>query len=115
MEALRPIPTQPPVPQVSEARPVAATAAAGGADPQRLDPAVSVEVDPAAAQKSAEDAASEKRGFIRDSGSHALVYQVTDASTGDVVLQIPDEVVLKARAYARDAQPAAGARFETTA
>ena len=114
MEALRPVPTQPPIPQVSEARPVAATAPTGGADAQRLDPAVSVEVDPEAAQKSAA-AASDKRGFIRDADSHSLVYQVTDASTGDVVLQIPDEVVLKARAYARDAQPATGARFETTA
>ncbi len=100
--------------------PIAGSATIGGAGAQRspvqpktdsgegrvLDPAVSVEVSPSA---KAEEAA-ERRGFVRDSDSQALVFRVTDAVSGDVIVQIPDEIVIKARAYSRQPEEPQGAR-----
>lgn len=47
---------------------------------------------------------AERRGYARDPESQALVYQVVDAQSGEVVVQIPDDVVLRARAYAEAAE-----------
>ncbi|WP_019906815.1 hypothetical protein [Methylobacterium sp. 77] len=38
-----------------------------------------------------------------DQDTKAVVYQVVDPNSGDVVVQLPDAVVLKARAYAQAA------------
>lgn len=45
---------------------------------------------------------TERRVTI-DADTKSVVYQVVDAEYGDIVIQIPDPVVLKARAYAEAA------------
>ncbi|WP_264049808.1 hypothetical protein [Methylobacterium flocculans] len=88
--------------------------------PAPLEPAVRVDirspdpgVDPRAASRSvaeerpvaakAEAPAREPRIRI-DRDTKAVVYQEVDPSSGDVVVQLPDPVVLKARAYAEAAE-----------
>jgi flagellar protein FlaG len=48
---------------------------------------------------SSNDAAALRRETTRDEDSEALVYRVTDQKTGEVVQQIPEEAVLRLRAY----------------
>ncbi|MFD0938292.1 hypothetical protein ACFQ12_24285, partial [Methylobacterium trifolii] len=70
-----------------------------------LGPAVSLRIGPESAgdgSKAAQPEA-ESRGYVRDVESRSLVYQVVDPKSGDIVVQIPDAVVLKARTYAREA------------
>jgi hypothetical protein len=70
-----------------------------------LGPAVSLRIGPESAgdgSKAAQPEA-ESRGYVRDAESRSLVYQVVDPKSGDIVVQIPDAVVLKARTYAREA------------
>lgn len=37
--------------------------------------------------------------FIRDTATQALVFQVVDPGSGDVIVQLPTETVLRNRAY----------------
>lgn len=73
-----------------------------------LGPAVSLRIGPESSgaagdgSKAAQPEA-ESRGYVRDAESRSLVYQVVDPKSGDIVVQIPDAVVLKARTYAREA------------
>ena len=102
MDAIRPLTSTPPVAPaatVAPIRPVAAPAQAGASDSRVLDPAVSLDLRPEAEAKPTEP---ERRAYVRDADTQSLVFRVTDPKTGDVVMQIPDEVILKARAYARD-------------
>ncbi|MBD8908464.1 flagellar protein FlaG [Methylorubrum zatmanii] len=78
-----------------------------------LDPAVSLDVKPEAAETKLPDA--ERRAYVRDADSQSLVFRVTDSQTGEVVMQIPDEIILKARAYAREASVSTGERIAKTA
>jgi hypothetical protein len=84
-----------PVRPVSPAKPVESVA---------LGPAVSLEIgaEGEPAKEGAKEPGSENRGYVRDAESNALVYQIVDQRTGDIVVQIPDEVVIKARAFARE-------------
>ena len=80
-----------------------------------LEPAVRVEIrgdapartgrdpDERSDSKTAAPAAEEPR-IIIDKDTKAVVYQVLDPGSGDVVFQLPDPVVLKARGYAEAAQ-----------
>lgn len=115
MDALRPLPPTPPVapaPTVTPIRPV--SGASSGPESRVLDPAVSIDVRPEAAE--AKPAEPERRAYVRDRGSESLVFRVTDPKTGDVVMQIPDEVILRARAYARESSAAfSGERLVKTA
>lgn len=97
-----PISTSPVTPVRPVAEPVRNEAPAS----RTLDPAVSVEVTPEAADAKQ----PERRAYTRDADSQSLVFRVTDPQTGDVVMQIPDEVILKARAYARESAPSPGER-----
>jgi len=51
--------------------------------------------------------------FIRDTDTRALVYQVVDSSSGDVVDQFPTENVLRNRAYASSSANAAQTKAGT--
>ncbi|CAO4142537.1 Flagellar protein FlaG [Methylorubrum thiocyanatum] len=104
-----PVSTSPVTPIRPVAEPVRNEASASRA----LDPAVSVEVKPEAAE--AKPREPERRAYMRDADTQSLVFRVTDPQTGDVVMQIPDEVILKARAYAREAAPPPGERIAKTA
>lgn len=85
----------PPVRPVSATKPVESAV---------LGPAVSLEIggEGEASNENAKEASPESRGYVRDAESKALVYQIVDPASGDVVVQIPTEVVIKARAYARE-------------
>ncbi len=114
MDAIRPAPPMPPVtaaPTVTPVRPVAGPS--NGPESRVLDPAVSIDVRPEAS--AAKPSEPEQRAYIRDQDTASLVFRVTDPKTGDVVMQIPDEVILKARAYAREAAPSPGERIAKTA
>ncbi|WP_375464085.1 hypothetical protein [uncultured Methylobacterium sp.] len=97
-----------PAPGVTPIRPVPAPGPAGG---DVLGPAVSLRIGPDAAGAPAASNGktvqarpeAESRGYVRDAESRSLVFQVVDPASGDIVVQIPDAVVLKARAYAREA------------
>lgn len=83
------------------------------ADRQKLEPAVSVELT--ADGGNSAPTASERRRIERDEATQALVYRVTDSVSGELIVQIPDAMVLKARAYAQQVEAAAGARIERLA
>ncbi|MDR7036968.1 MULTISPECIES: flagellar protein FlaG [Methylobacterium] len=107
---IRAVATSPPVapaasvpstPQRQDARPQAQAA---------LAPAVSLSIGEAAETRNAAETAQQNArsgAYTRDAESQTLVYQVVDPASGDVVIQIPDEVVLRARVYAREASEAA--------
>ncbi len=78
-----------------------------------LDPAVSVELSSHASEEA--QTTAERRRYEVDSATQALVFRVTNVANGDVIVQIPDEVVLKARAYAQQTAAAAGERIERRA
>jgi hypothetical protein len=59
---------------------------------------------PAVEGETASDAEALSRGYVADESSDALVFQVTDPTTGSVVYQIPTEQTLKLRAYAEQAE-----------
>lgn len=116
MDPIRPaaiLPSSPVVdaPQRPAVQPIGGGATSGtGAERQVLDPAVSVEFSADAAE--VPPAQSERRSYERDAQTEALVFRVTDMANGDVIVQIPDEVVLKARAYLRQDTVSAGERVE---
>lgn len=91
--------------------------------PIRLEPAVRVDIRAGdQAQAGAEEgtraepdpdssstrAAEQERRITIDEATKTIVYQVVDTSSGDVVVQLPDAIVLKARAYAETAAIRAG-------
>jgi len=98
------IPAVDPVPVATPSRPVETDP--GG---RRLDPAVTLALGSGSGPATRHD--SEYRDqFIRDPDSRRIVYQVVDPATGDIVVQLPTETTLKARAYAdaaalRSAEP----------
>ncbi|AWN42045.1 hypothetical protein [Methylobacterium durans] len=106
---IRAVATSPPV---AAATPVTATPPRpdARAEPQTpLAPAVSLSIGEAAEARAGSEAAQQGAGrgaYTRDAESQTLVYQVVDPASGDIVIQIPDEVVLRARVYAREASEA---------
>jgi flagellar protein FlaG len=64
-------------------------------------------------RRSERDEATLKRETAMDEASRELVYRVTDERTGKIVQQIPDEALLRLRAYideqTRRSEPEAGA------
>lgn len=52
------------------------------------------------------------RDIVVDEDTHSLVYQTIDEKTGEVIRQLPDETMLKLRAYVRDLAEARSARLE---
>ena len=117
MESIRPVAALPPSPVVeAPLRPAvqpASVASAAASERQVLDPAVSVAFS-AEVGEPAEAAVvpTERSRYERDAQTEALVFRVTDMASGDVIVQIPDEVVLRARAYARQPSASAGERIE---
>ena len=86
---IRSVSTVAPGPQGLDA--LAATAAPAPAPPvsNALDPPVKVDIG----------ASSGNARFVRDADTRAIVYQVVDPSSGDVIVQLPTETVLRNRAY----------------
>jgi hypothetical protein len=88
------------------------TAVAG---PTRLGPAVTFDIHTAPPENEAPEvhevqAAQQREARIHiDRETRTIVYQEVDPSSGDIVIQLPDPVVLKARAYADQAAAAAAA------
>lgn len=119
MDPIRPVPSPPSGPAVPEVRPIPPVPAGAAPEPRALEPAVSVDLrgqEPnPGGRTDRQSGEAEKRGFVRDADSRSLVFQVTDARTGDVVIQIPNTVVLKARAYAREAEGPVGERVARSA
>lgn len=72
-----------------------------------LEPAVQVELSEAARGAGGEPRQA-SRQFNRDPATDALVYQVVDQVSGEVLTQLPDEATLKARLYARELEARAG-------
>lgn len=77
-----------------------------------LEPAVRVDIrsgdNPVRAAEEARPAEAvpvdqTERRVTVDTDTKSIVYQVVDAESGDVVIQLPDPVVLKSRAYAEAA------------
>ncbi len=50
--------------------------------------------------------------IVRRENAVVLAHRVTDTISGELIVQIPDATVLKARAYARQVEAAAGERVE---
>ena len=114
MDPIRAAASPPPISTapVTPIRPVAEALRDEAPASRVLDPAVTVAVNPESEAKPAEP---ERRAYTRDAESQSLVFRVTDPQTGDVVMQIPDEVILKARVYARETAPYPGERIAKTA
>jgi len=115
MDPIRAAASTPPVSTapITPVRPIAETVRDEAPASRVLDPAVTVAVNPESADTKPSE--PERRAYTRDADSQSLVFRVTDPQTGDVVMQIPDEVILKARAYAREAAPSPGERIAKTA
>lgn len=114
MDPIRPVTSPPPIAAVDPPTRAADTGDARGRGDRTLDPAVSVDISPDAGK--ARKADTERRGFERDGDSRSLVYRVTDTISGDVIVQIPNEIIIKARVYGRDPNPpATGTRVEKRA
>lgn len=88
--------------------------------PTGLAPAVRIDIRAAETPPSAANGRSETKASSEDSvqrhnridpDTKTVVYQEVDPASGDIVVQIPDAVVLKARAYA-EAQAARGQKAE---
>ena len=69
---------------------------------QGPDPRASTSRTPAPDAKATETAMEPRIRIDQD--TKAVVYQEVDPNSGDVVVQLPDPVVLKARAYAEAAE-----------
>ena len=83
--------------------------------PEPLAPAVRLDIrNPAPerdAPQPAPDTAAPNEARVRiDRDTRTVVYQEVDPASGDVIIQLPDPVILKARAYA---ERAAAARATT--
>lgn len=84
---------------VQPVAPVAPLAPAVRVDIRRGDTGRDRESPPAQAAGAVEPAENQQRMRI-DAETKTVVYQVVDPSSGDVVVQLPDATILKARAYA---------------
>jgi hypothetical protein len=85
------------------------TAVAG---PTRLGPAVTFDIHTAPPEQETHEAQAAQQHEARihiDRETRTIVYQEVDPASGDIVIQLPDPVVLKARAYADRAAAAAAA------
>lgn len=100
--------------------PAPAPAQQSDAAPTGLAPAVRIDIRTADTPHSAATDRSESKATSEDSverhnridpDTKTVVYQEVDPASGDIVVQIPDAVVLKARAYA-EAQAARGQKAE---
>ncbi|GEO99193.1 hypothetical protein [Methylobacterium haplocladii] len=112
MDPIRPVISLPPLAAIDP--PPRVGDADRGSDERRLDPAVSLDISPNAGKS--QRAETERRGFERDLDSQALVYRITDSISGDVIVQIPNEIVIKARVYGREQNPpVTGERVEKRA
>lgn len=83
----------------TELRPEESVQQAGRAE------AVRVEIGPSAADRAAIDRALQEtidRRIEIDPESRMVVYQAVDKRTGDVVRQVPDQALMRLRAYARE-------------
>lgn len=104
-------PVRPPVPAAVPAQPAA--------PPTSLEPAVRVDIrrtdaerdGPAKSEAQANPEEAEDRRHSIDPDTKTMVFQVVDPASGDVVIQIPDALVLKARAYV-EAQAARNQKAE---
>ncbi|WP_143103823.1 hypothetical protein [Methylobacterium gossipiicola] len=85
--------------------------------PTRLGPAVTFDIHttrpdhddeaPEGHDRHAAQATQREARIRIDQDTKSIVYQEVDPSSGDIVIQLPDPVVLKARAYADRAAAAA--------
>lgn len=99
----RPAPVAAPVPVAVPERAVTER------PPAPLEPAVRVEIG-RDAPAPAPETSPYRAQIVRDSQTRSMIYQVLDPRSGDIVVQLPSVVVLKARAYAeREAAQAADA------
>ncbi|KQP10538.1 hypothetical protein ASF28_05305 [Methylobacterium sp. Leaf99] len=82
------------------------------AAPEPLAPAVRLDIRIPAPERDAprpvtDAAATPNEARIRiDRDTRTVVYQEVDPASGDVIVQLPDPVILKARAYAEQAAAA---------
>ena len=102
-----------PISALADIGPASPSAGSGEAAARILAPAASVEFRGGSGTPSS--SADERQGYERDADSRAIVFRVTDAVSGDVIVQIPNEIVLKARVYARQDDAAVGVRVEKRA
>ena len=84
-----------------------ATELAPEAAVRQVGPAQAVQVEPSdgAQRRAVLDAALReviKRNIVVDPKSREVVFQTVDERTGEVVRQIPDDTMLRLRAYARE-------------
>lgn len=113
MDAIRPVTVLPPLAAVATPTRVSDSGDRDSTD-RMLDPAVSLDINPNAGK--AEKGETERRGFERDRDTQSVVFRVTDSISGDVIVQIPNEIVIKARVYGREQNPPAiGERVEKRA
>lgn len=84
--------------------PVVPAAAPADDAPTTLEPAAQVDLSPEGKAAAAAPAptSGDRAKFTRDADTQALVFQVVDQGSGQVVVQLPDEHALRARAYARE-------------
>ncbi|GLS45794.1 hypothetical protein [Methylobacterium brachythecii] len=108
MEPIRPVQFSPPVPAIEPISRATGVSDRGDGD-RTLDPAVSLDLSPEAANRRRAD---ESRGYVRDKDSESVVFRITDTVSGDVIVQIPNEIVIKARVYGREQNPPVGERIE---
>lgn len=108
------------VPPIRVSQPVQASGQQAEVAPAALAPAVRIDIRAADAARPAEAGRSETKASGEDAverhnridpDTKTLVYQEVDQASGDIVVQIPDAVVLKARAYV-EAQAARNQRVE---
>lgn len=77
------------------AAPQAQTAESSPTPSNNLEPAVKVDIG----------AGSHQARFVRDVDTSAIVFQVVDQTSGDVLAQLPSENALRNRAYANAGAP----------
>lgn len=95
----------PPVQPVSAPAPLAPAVQVDIRDRERAgDPRAGTERKPELADEPRRSAAAPEPRIRIDRDTKAVVYQEVDPGSGDVVVQLPDPVVLKARAYAEAAE-----------
>jgi flagellar protein FlaG len=90
---IRPLSTPTPGPQGLDALGATAASAASQEQPEptspALEPAVKLDIG----------SPESKARFIQDPDTSAIVFQVVDSSSGDVLDQLPSETALRNRAY----------------
>jgi flagellar protein FlaG len=77
--------------------------------------AASVEISRAAKAMQENSSEDVRKQTTKDADTNALVYRETNTRTGQVVQQIPEEAILRLRAYIAAAQAQSPARSQTDA